>query len=88
MTQALSRLVAAIGLCCVLLGWAGMAAAQSGEAVIDVTPGGFEPIKIAVAPFIAQDAGLTEVAGDMVAVTKADLERSGLFTLIPEEAFI
>lgn len=88
MTQALLRLSAALWLALALIASAGAAAAQSEEAVIDVTPGGFEAIKIAIAPFIAQDPGLTEVAGDLVGVVKADLERSGLFAMIDEAAFI
>ncbi|MEM7506795.1 MAG: Tol-Pal system beta propeller repeat protein TolB [Pseudomonadota bacterium] len=61
---------------------------DDGALQIDVTGAQFEPLPIAITPFIAQEAGLTQVAGDIVGVVKANLERSGLFRLIPEEAFI
>ncbi|MEM7240281.1 MAG: Tol-Pal system protein TolB, partial [Pseudomonadota bacterium] len=55
---------------------------------IDIDDPLIEPLPIAITPFISTDPGLTEIAGDMVTVIQANLERSGLFKIIPEEAFI
>ncbi|MEM9371417.1 MAG: Tol-Pal system beta propeller repeat protein TolB [Pseudomonadota bacterium] len=61
----------------------------SGNALeIDIDGAQFAPLPIAITPFVSADPGLNQVAGDLVNVIKANLERSGLFQIIPEDAFI
>lgn len=69
--------------------WEVRAQESSGSALeLDIDGAQFEPLPIAITPFISTDPGLNEIAGDMAGVIKANLERSGLFKVIPEEAFI
>ncbi|HUF87312.1 MAG TPA: Tol-Pal system beta propeller repeat protein TolB [Thermohalobaculum sp.] len=67
---------------------AGQARAQQGPLEITVAGGRFEPIPIAVVAFEATGPELATVAGNIVAVMQADLERSGLFRVIPRDAHI
>ena len=84
----LLRIIGALGLVVMAICAPGDSVrAQSGDIVVDPNSQ-FQPLNIAVTPFIAQEAGLTQVAGDLVEVVKANLQRSGLFTIVPEEAFI
>ncbi len=62
------------------------ALAQSSNLYIE--EGVAEPIPIAISPFEANDQRAISVARDVVSVVKADLERSGLFKAIDENAFI
>ncbi len=48
----------------------------------------FEPLPIAIVDFQTADPGLAGQAGDITGVLSADLESTGLFALIPKEAFI
>ncbi len=67
---------------------AGRAEAQQGPLEITVAGGQFEPIPVAVAPFETASPDLAGTAGDIVSVMQADLERSGLFRVIPRAAHI
>jgi TolB protein len=67
---------------------AGRALAQGTPLEITVAGGQIEPLPIAVTPFEAAGAELAAIAQQMVDVIEADLERSGLFRLIPRAAFI
>ncbi len=67
----------------------GPAPAQSGNPLeLDIDGAQFEPLPIAITPFISTDPTLNEIAGDMVGVISNDLQRSGLFKVLPEDAFI
>jgi TolB protein len=61
------------------------AAARQGPLEVDITQGTLQPIPIAVAEFLGEDARL---AVEVSNVTAADLERSGLFKPIDRAAFI
>ncbi len=67
---------------------AGPARAQGSPLEITVAGGRFEPIPIAVAPFEAAGPELGTRAEDIASVMQADLERSGLFRVIPRDAHI
>ena len=66
-----------------------MAQAQDldGEPIIDITDPNFAPVPIAIANFVAPPE-LAQRADDIRAVVEADLESSGLFEIIPREAYI
>ena len=55
---------------------------------IDITQGTVEPMPIAVPEFIPGAGAGTEAAKDITEVVKADLERSGLFSVIDPRAYI
>lgn len=68
---------------------AGQAQAQGTPLKITVDDPNVQPMPIAIAPFEAQGGSeLAAAAQQMVEVIGADLERSGLFRLIPRPAFI
>jgi TolB protein len=54
---------------------------------IDITQGTVEPMPIAVPEFIG-GGGVSELARDVTEVVKADLDRSGLFSVIDPRAYI
>jgi TolB protein len=63
------------------------AASANAELKLDITKGNTEPMPIAVTNFTG--AGTTDASGtDITGVVAADLERSGLFKPINEQAFI
>ncbi len=62
-------------------------ASSDGALEITVAGGQFEPTPIAIAPFIG-DPNLLQTANEIVSVVAADLERSGLFRLIDQQAHI
>jgi len=67
---------------------AGRAVAQQSPLELIIDNPSIQPMPIAVTPFEAQGPELAALAGQMVEVVGADLERSGLFKLIPQAAFI
>jgi TolB protein len=82
------RLVGGVALLVVACLGAGRAEAQETPLEITVAGGQFEPLPVAVTAFEAGAPALAPVAGDMVDVIEADLQRSGLFKLVPRAAFI
>jgi TolB protein len=82
------RLVGGIALLLVALVGGGRAEAQETPLEITVAGGQFEPLPVAVTAFEAGAPTLGPIASDMVGVIEADLQRSGLFKLIPRAAFI
>jgi TolB protein len=62
--------------------------AQSDPLEITVAGAKFEPTPVAIVSFGAADPVLADRARDLVEVVEADLERSGLFELIPRDAFL
>ncbi|MBM85525.1 MAG: Tol-Pal system beta propeller repeat protein TolB [Rhodospirillaceae bacterium] len=58
------------------------------ELRIDVTQGRADPMPIAVADFVAQDPTSIQIGKDLAGVISANLERSGLFEPIDQDAFI
>ena len=56
------------------------------EPIIDVFAND-EPLRLAIAPFLASPE-LAQRADDIRAIVEANLERSGLFEIIPREAYI
>lgn len=81
------RLVGGLALMLAVLA-AGRGEAQQGPLEITVAGGQFEPIPIAVTPFETATPELAGQAADIVSVMQADLERSGLFRIIPRAAYI
>lgn len=69
----------------VLLAAALPAAAQ---VTIDITEGVPDPVPAAIVPFTGEDREAARFGDDIADVVSADLERSGLFRAIPEEAFL
>ena len=65
-----------------------MAQDRSGPLRIEITEGVIEPVPIAVAPFIAENATAAEFAREITAVVAADLSGTGLFRDIPKSAYI
>ena len=67
------------------------ATAQSppnGPLRIEITEGVIEPVPIAVPDFLADDPALEDRAAEIAAGVRADLDSSGRFRPIPQEAFI
>ena len=58
-----------------------------GEPIIDISDPNFAPVPIAIANFVAPPE-LAGQADNIRAVVEADLESSGLFEIIPREAYI
>ncbi len=58
-----------------------------GEPIIDIDDPAFEPVPIAIAPFVATP-GLEARADEIRGIVEANLTRSGLFEIIPREAYI
>lgn len=55
---------------------------------IDITQGNVEPTPTAVPDFLGRDEGMTNLGRDITSVVKADLDRSGLFSVIDPRAYI
>ena len=65
-----------------------LAQERSGPLRIEITEGVIEPVPIAVAPFIAENAAANDFARQITAVVSADLTGTGLFRDIPQSAYI
>lgn len=87
LASALRRFTAGIMLAGAMLMGSPLAGAQTPTEIV-VSGATFQPTPIAVLPFEAGSPALAQVAADMVGVIEADLERSGLFRIIPRSAFI
>lgn len=61
---------------------------RSGPLRIEITEGVIEPVPIAVAPFLAENAAASDFARRITDVVAADLIGTGLFRNIPESAYI
>lgn len=55
---------------------------------IDITKGNFDPLPIAIPSFAASSGELNDTGRKMAGVIAADLERSGLFRIIDQGAYI
>lgn len=55
---------------------------------IDITQGTTDPMPIAVPQFVAATPGAATAAGDITKVVIADLDRSGLFSVIDQRAYV
>ena len=65
------------------------AAAPAGARVrIDITQATVEPMPVAVPDFIGTDSQLTGLGRDVTGVIMADLDRSGLFSVIDQRAYV
>jgi TolB protein len=82
MKRILKALVTAVALSA-----AALSGAQA-RVVIDITQGNVEPMPIAVPEFIVEAGGNSQIAKDITEVVKADLDRSGLFSIIDPRAYI
>ncbi|MEL6359497.1 MAG: Tol-Pal system beta propeller repeat protein TolB [Pseudomonadota bacterium] len=72
-------------------GLAGMVATfetASARVRIDITQGNVEPMPIAVPDFIGADDEIRQLSRDLSEVVNADLDRSGLFSVIDQRAYI
>ena len=88
LTGAATRLIAGLVLLAALVVAAPRAEAQGGPLKITVAGAEFEPLNIAIAPFEAADPALAANASDIAQVVAADLESSGLFRVIPRQAYV
>lgn len=70
------------------VGIAPVAQAQNGPLRIEITDGVIEPLPFAVPNFVAETSGMEELATNIARVVAADLNGTGLFREIPENAFI
>ncbi len=61
---------------------------RSGPLRIEITEGVIEPVPIAVAPFIAENAAAAQFASQLTQVVADDLSGTGLFRNIPQSAYI
>lgn len=82
------RLIGGVALLAAAVSGDEPARAQGTPLEITVSGAAFQPMPIAVIPFQTDNPGLAKLAQDMITVVEADLERSGLFRLIPRAAFI
>ncbi|MHC8509231.1 MAG: Tol-Pal system beta propeller repeat protein TolB [Rhodospirillales bacterium] len=76
------RLLPALVIC-----WAAVFPAHA-DLRIDITRGVVEPLPVAVMPFGGADEQAAAAGRDIAGVIAADLERSGLFKPVPQDAFI
>jgi TolB protein len=58
------------------------------QVTIDITEGVPDPVPVAIVPFTGEDREADRFGDDMAGVISADLERSGLFRALSEEAFL
>ncbi|MBH43772.1 MAG: Tol-Pal system beta propeller repeat protein TolB [Rickettsiales bacterium] len=58
------------------------------ELVIDITEGNIDPIPLAITEFNADDSDVKKISQDINNVINNNLERSGLFKMIPKSVFI
>lgn len=65
-----------------------VAVAQNGPLRIEITDGVIEPLPYAVPDFVAETSAAVELSKEIARVVAADLNGTGLFREIPEEAFI
>ncbi len=72
----------------VVLAFVLMAGQAQAKLEIDITQGNFEPLPIAVPNFGAASGDLSGIGRDMAGVIAADLERSGLFKIVDQAAYI
>lgn len=63
-------------------------AGASARVVIDITQGSIEPMPIAVPEFISANGAEPDIGRDLSGVVMADLDRSGLFAVIDQRAYI
>lgn len=77
-------------LCVMLLATAhfGFAPYSLAQVRIDITQGNVEPTPTAVPDFIGGDETVVQLGNDITGVLKADLDRSGLFSVIDPRAYI
>ncbi|MEZ5914304.1 MAG: hypothetical protein R3C42_01590 [Parvularculaceae bacterium] len=67
----------------------GFVATPAGARVkIDITQANIEPMPIAVPDFIGAQSDLTGLGRDITGVVMADLDRSGLFSVIDQRAYV
>ena len=71
-----------------ILALVAFASAASAQLVVDVTEGHLDPLPIAVPDFVGEPGLAQERGADIASVVAADLQSSGLFAPIDEEAFI
>ena len=69
-------------------GVGGFARPAAAELRIDITQGRVEPLPVAIADFKGPGTDATRVGREIAGVIRADLERSGLFAPIDQQAFI
>ena len=67
---------------------ASAAPAQTGPLHVDINEGNLNPMPIAIVDFLAGNPAAQQVGGDIAGVIRADLDRSGLFHPIDQNAFI
>ena len=84
----MTRLVFMIAMIFSLLPAALTAQERSGPLRIEITEGVIEPVPIAVAPFLAENAAAADFAQQITAVVSADLTGTGLFRDVPRDAYI
>jgi TolB protein len=58
------------------------------ELKVDITRGNYQPMPVAVMDFQGSTLEERQMGQQVAGIVRANLERSGLFTLIPQEAFI
>ena len=81
MTKTLKLLATAVALALAPLG-------ASARVQIDITQGNVEPMPIAVPEFISSAGADPQLSKNVTEVVKADLDRSGLFSIIDPRAYI
>ncbi|MEQ8813152.1 MAG: Tol-Pal system beta propeller repeat protein TolB [Thalassobaculum sp.] len=69
-------------------GVVGLARPASAELRIDITQGRVEPLPVAISDFKGQGIEPTRIGREIAGIIRADLERSGLFAPIDQNAFI
>ena len=58
------------------------------ELVIDITEGNIEPIPVAILDFDAKESDVRKISNDINKVINSNLERSGLFKVLPKKIII
>ncbi|MXW85571.1 MAG: Tol-Pal system protein TolB, partial [Boseongicola sp. SB0667_bin_21] len=70
------------------LGTQALAQGRTGPLRIEITEGVIEPVVVAVAPFLAENAAAEEYAARITEVVASDLVGTGLFRDVPHAAYV
>ena len=82
------RFIAGAGAAAVSLGWSAALAQGQGQGRVRIDPTDFQPIPIAIPPFVPGSPADGDVGNGVAQVMTNNLKRSGLFAPIDPSAFV
>ncbi|MEL6212172.1 MAG: hypothetical protein AAFQ96_01140, partial [Pseudomonadota bacterium] len=79
---------AMIGVVAALAAIGAFAGSAAARVQIDITQGNIDPLPVAVPDFLGADDAIAPLGRDITGVIMSDLDRSGLFSVIDQRAYI